>query len=151
MKTIRNLLLGLTALSLIAAVSITNATVLHKKKADKKAKKAQVDQYEGVFLYSSTPVSGRANYYDIVVYFAQYDINTNTLYPVNSSPTNFSITITSGPYSGTSFPYSQGIASQDLGQLYFSSNPSGTNFSATITPNSVAGIPIAQELASHVP
>lgn len=151
MKTIRNLLLGLTALSLIAAVSFSNATVLKKKKVETKAKKVQVDQYEGVFTFTSTPVSGSPGYFDIVVYFGQYDINTNTLYNVNNSPDNFTITITSGPYNGVSFPYSQGIAKQDLGPLYFGTDPAGTNFSANITPNVVIGIPIAQELASHIP
>ncbi|RCH55419.1 hypothetical protein DJ568_05870 [Mucilaginibacter hurinus] len=130
MKKSLNLLLGI----LFLAVTCSNvfASTNPPSKDYKKAATSQSITHR--FFYSAI-ASGSG--YNITAYLFAVNYSNNTYWLVNS-PQNYSINITSGPFSGYTLSFPVGVSSHNYG--IFSTHP-GTSMNVTITPTtSIIGV-----------
>ena len=135
MKKTFYLLLGLIFLAPAFSFSPSKSSVTIRTTNSRKT-----DSYKYEFAYQVQPDPNSPGQYEIICYFIQVDLTTNT-WSNPQSPTSFQISPNSGPLAGGSETYPSGLYNYTFISLPW--NPSG-DISCTITPVSYNGIPVSQ-------
>jgi len=145
MKTKFNFLLGLIVLILTvtstqAAIKIVNVDNASKFSVNKLFPKRDYHYFK--VAYSATQES--PGVYRLKVYLLDWNATTD-IYTPYPAPANLLVTMTAGPFSGTSFYIYSGESVHDYGTFTLPSQPTG-DAPATMNPQPLNGTTVIPEL-----